>query len=189
MCPDPRSGCSPSWGGCRAVGDFRMAESLLARCGHGVGISIILPSASTSQRVHGPILPRSRGVYGGRRYTSAMLTTVLGSKLEPVSGPPPVGIISGEPCGGRVPCRIGPDSPSGRPRSDSGGLPGHCHPGLWGNHQGDPSESESGGRSAASAGFLPTPTFWTFTVAAVTVYVVWGLLDSTYGRGFLAVAG
>jgi branched-chain amino acid transport system permease protein len=29
-----------------------------------------------------------------------------------------------------------------------------------------------------------TNLFWTFGVAAVTVYVVWGLLNSTYGRGF-----
>jgi branched-chain amino acid transport system permease protein len=33
-----------------------------------------------------------------------------------------------------------------------------------------------------------TNLFWTFAVAAVTVYVVWALLNSTYGRGFLAVA-
>ncbi len=33
-----------------------------------------------------------------------------------------------------------------------------------------------------------TDIFWTFGAAAVTVYVVWGLLNSTYGRGFLAVA-
>ncbi len=33
-----------------------------------------------------------------------------------------------------------------------------------------------------------TNLFWTFGVAAVTVYVVWALLNSTYGRGFLAVA-
>lgn len=31
-------------------------------------------------------------------------------------------------------------------------------------------------------------TFWTFATAVVTIYVVWGLLNSTYGRGFLAVA-
>ncbi len=29
--------------------------------------------------------------------------------------------------------------------------------------------------------------FWTFSVAALTVYVVWGLVHSTYGRGFIAV--
>jgi branched-chain amino acid transport system permease protein len=33
-----------------------------------------------------------------------------------------------------------------------------------------------------------TNLFWTFSVAAVTIYSVWGLLNSTYGRGFLAVA-
>jgi len=33
-----------------------------------------------------------------------------------------------------------------------------------------------------------TNLFWTFAVAAVTVYVVWGLVNSTYGRGFLAVS-
>jgi branched-chain amino acid transport system permease protein len=37
---------------------------------------------------------------------------------------------------------------------------------------------------------VPTYTnvFWAFGGAAVTVYVVWGLLNSTFGRGFLAVA-
>src|SRR2546426_7248914 len=29
--------------------------------------------------------------------------------------------------------------------------------------------------------------FWTFTIASLTVYVVWGLVHSTYGRGFIAV--
>jgi branched-chain amino acid transport system permease protein len=33
-----------------------------------------------------------------------------------------------------------------------------------------------------------TNLFWTFGSAAVTVYFVWALLNSTYGRGFLAVA-
>jgi len=33
-----------------------------------------------------------------------------------------------------------------------------------------------------------TNLFWAFGAAAVTVYVVWALLNSTYGRGFLAVA-
>ena len=33
-----------------------------------------------------------------------------------------------------------------------------------------------------------TNLFWTFGAAAVTVYVVWALVNSTYGRGFLAVA-
>jgi branched-chain amino acid transport system permease protein len=30
--------------------------------------------------------------------------------------------------------------------------------------------------------------FWAFGFAAITVYVVWSLVNSTYGRGFLAVA-
>ena len=30
--------------------------------------------------------------------------------------------------------------------------------------------------------------FWTFGLAAVTVYVVWALVNSTYGRGFIAVS-
>lgn len=29
--------------------------------------------------------------------------------------------------------------------------------------------------------------FWTFGLAAITIYVVWALVNSTYGRGFLAV--
>ena len=32
-----------------------------------------------------------------------------------------------------------------------------------------------------------TNLFWTYTVAAITIYVVVSLIDSTYGRGFLAV--
>src|SRR5438876_3603938 len=32
-----------------------------------------------------------------------------------------------------------------------------------------------------------TNLFWTFSVVALTVYVVWGLVHSTYGRGFIAV--
>jgi branched-chain amino acid transport system permease protein len=33
-----------------------------------------------------------------------------------------------------------------------------------------------------------TNLFWTFGAAAVTVYVVWAMVNSTFGRGFLAVA-
>jgi branched-chain amino acid transport system permease protein len=43
-----------------------------------------------------------------------------------------------------------------------------------------------------SRGLTGVPTyanlFWVFGSASVTVYVVWALLNSTYGRGFLAVA-
>ena len=34
---------------------------------------------------------------------------------------------------------------------------------------------------------LLTNVFWTFSTAALTIYVVWNLVNSTYGRGFLAV--
>ena len=33
-----------------------------------------------------------------------------------------------------------------------------------------------------------TNLFWTFGTAAITIYVVWALVNSTYGRGFLAVS-
>ncbi len=33
-----------------------------------------------------------------------------------------------------------------------------------------------------------TNLFWAFGVAAITVYVVWALVNSTYGRGFIAVS-
>jgi len=32
-----------------------------------------------------------------------------------------------------------------------------------------------------------TNLFWSFSIAALTIYVVWGLVHSTYGRGFIAV--
>ncbi len=34
---------------------------------------------------------------------------------------------------------------------------------------------------------LATNFFWTFTFAALAIYVVWNIVHSTYGRGFLAV--
>jgi branched-chain amino acid transport system permease protein len=44
----------------------------------------------------------------------------------------------------------------------------------------------------ASRGMVGIPSytnlFWTFSVAAVTIYVVWALVHSTYGRGFIAVS-
>jgi branched-chain amino acid transport system permease protein len=33
-----------------------------------------------------------------------------------------------------------------------------------------------------------TNLFWTFGLAAITVYTVWALVNSTYGRGFIAVS-
>ena len=33
-----------------------------------------------------------------------------------------------------------------------------------------------------------TTLFWTFGLAAITIYVVWALVNSTYGRGFIAVS-
>ncbi|MFM7101265.1 MAG: branched-chain amino acid ABC transporter permease [Verrucomicrobiota bacterium] len=45
------------------------------------------------------------------------------------------------------------------------------------------------GGARGLVGIAPhTNLFWAFGTAAVTVYVVWGLLHSTFGRGFLAVA-
>jgi branched-chain amino acid transport system permease protein len=35
---------------------------------------------------------------------------------------------------------------------------------------------------------LYTNFFWTFSLAALTIYVVWALIHSTYGRGFIAVS-
>lgn len=43
----------------------------------------------------------------------------------------------------------------------------------------------------ASRGMIGIPDytnlFWVFGLAAITIYVVWALVNSTYGRGFLAV--
>jgi branched-chain amino acid transport system permease protein len=45
------------------------------------------------------------------------------------------------------------------------------------------------GGSRGMVGIPPyTNLFWTFSVAAVTIYVVWALIHSTYGRGFIAVS-
>ena len=33
-----------------------------------------------------------------------------------------------------------------------------------------------------------TNLFWTFGLAAITIYTVWALVNSTYGRGFIAVS-
>ncbi|MBI3874963.1 MAG: branched-chain amino acid ABC transporter permease, partial [Verrucomicrobia bacterium] len=43
----------------------------------------------------------------------------------------------------------------------------------------------------ASRGMIGIPAytnlFWTFSTAALTIYVVWALVHSTYGRGFISV--
>ena len=44
-----------------------------------------------------------------------------------------------------------------------------------------------GGARGLAASPVYTNLFWTFAVAAITVYVVVSLVNSTYGRGFLAV--
>ena len=44
-----------------------------------------------------------------------------------------------------------------------------------------------GGARGLSVSHGWTNLFWTFSLAAVTVYVVAGLVNSTYGRGFIAV--
>lgn len=45
------------------------------------------------------------------------------------------------------------------------------------------------GGSRGMVGIPPyTNLFWTFGLAAITIYVVWALVNSTYGRGFIAVS-
>ena len=156
----------------------------------GVGINIILAvSLNLINGFTGQFSLGHAGFMAVGAYTSAMLTTVLGSKLglSPVLlrwGLFPASLVAGGFLAALAGLAVG--APSLRLKGDYLAIVtlgfGEIIKVILQNL------NLVGGARGLSGIPSYTNLFWTFTVAAVTVYVVWGLLNSTYGRGFLAVA-
>jgi branched-chain amino acid transport system permease protein len=156
----------------------------------GAGIAIVL--ASSLNLINGFTGQFSLGHAGFMAigaYTSAMITTVLGPKLG-WSAPLqqwllfPASLLAGGLLAAIAGFAIG--APSLRLKGDYLAIVtlgfGEIIKVLLQN-------MDSVGAARGLVG-VPSYTnlFWTFSAAAVTVYAVWGLVNSTYGRGFLAVA-
>ncbi len=156
----------------------------------GAGIAIVL--ASSLNLINGFTGQFSLGHAGFMAigaYTSAMITTALGPKLG-WSAPLqqwllfPASLLAGGLLAAIAGFAIG--APSLRLKGDYLAIVtlgfGEIIKVLLQN-------MDSVGAARGLVG-VPSYTnlFWTFGAAAVTVYAVWGLVNSTYGRGFLAVA-
>jgi branched-chain amino acid transport system permease protein len=122
-------------------------------------------------------------------YTSASLTTTLAGRLLPLVGGQtwilfPLALLAGGLAAGLAGLAVG--APSLRLKGDYLAIVtlgfGEIIKVLLQNF-----EWVGGARGLYG---IPSHTtvFWAFGAAAFTVYVVWGLVNSTYGRGFLAVA-
>lgn len=156
----------------------------------GVGINIILAvSLNLINGFTGQFSLGHAGFMAVGAYTSAMLTTVLAPKLgvSPAMlrwGVFPVSLVAGGLLAGLAGLAVG--APSLRLKGDYLAIVtlgfGEIIKVILQN------VDAVGGAKGLSGILSYTNLFWTFGIAAVTIYVVWGLLNSTYGRGFLAVA-
>jgi branched-chain amino acid transport system permease protein len=156
----------------------------------GVGISIVLAaSLNLINGFTGQFSLGHAGFMAVGAYTSAMVTTVLGPKLGASAAVQqwavfPASLILGGLLAALAGLAVG--APSLRLKGDYLAIVtlgfGEIIRVILQNV-----EAVGGARGLVG---VPSYTnlFWTFGGAAVTVYVVWGLLNSTYGRGFLAVA-
>ena len=156
----------------------------------GVGISIVLAaSLNLINGFTGQFSLGHAGFMAVGAYTSAMVTTVLGPKLGASAAVLqwavfPASLILGGLLAALAGLAVG--APSLRLKGDYLAIVtlgfGEIIRVILQNV-----EAVGGARGLVGVpGY--TNLFWTFGGAAVTVYVVWGLLNSTYGRGFLAVA-
>ena len=156
----------------------------------GVGVSIVL--ASSLNLINGFTGQFSLGHAGFMAvgaYTSAMLSTVLAPRL---GWPPallqwvffPASLVAGGVVAAVAGLVVG--APSLRLKGDYLAIVtlgfGEIIRVILQNLDG----------VGGARGLTGVPTystlFWTFGTAALTVYTVWALLNSTHGRGFLAVA-
>jgi branched-chain amino acid transport system permease protein len=156
----------------------------------GVGIAIVLAaSLNLINGFTGQFSLGHAGFMAVGAYTSAMLTTTLGPKFGLSTGMLqwvvfPASLIVGGLLAALVGLAVG--APSLRLKGDYLAIVtlgfGEIIRVILQNV-----EAVGGARGLVG---VPSYTnlFWTFGCAAVTVYVVWGLLNSTFGRGFLAVA-
>lgn len=156
----------------------------------GVGIAIVLAaSLNLINGFTGQFSLGHAGFMAVGAYTSAMLTTTLGPKFGLSTGMLqwvvfPASLMVGGLLAALVGLAVG--APSLRLKGDYLAIVtlgfGEIIRVILQNV-----EAVGGARGLVG---VPSYTnlFWTFGCAAVTVYVVWGLLNSTFGRGFLAVA-
>jgi branched-chain amino acid transport system permease protein len=156
----------------------------------GVGISVVL--ASSLNLINGFTGQFSLGHAGFMSvgaYASAFLTTTLGKQLLPVFGGQvwllfPFCLAFGGLMAAFAGLVVG--APSLRLKGDYLAIVtlgfGEIIKVLLQNL-----EVVGGARGLNGIPFYNN-LFWTFGAAAITVYVVWALMNSTYGRGFLAVA-
>jgi len=163
----------------------------------GVGIAITLAaSLNLINGFTGQFSLGHAGFMAVGAYTSAVLTTPLGAKLLPLFGGMvwlflPVSLI----CGGLAAALAGfaVGAPSLRLKGDylaivTLGFGEIIRVILQNINYVGGSRGLNGIPSVLKPEWIAPITCCTFAAAAVTVYVVWGLVNSTYGRGFLAVA-
>ena len=156
----------------------------------GAGISIVL--ASSLNLINGFTGQFSLGHAGFMAvgaYTSAMLTTTLAPKLlgqtELLQWVVfPLSLVAGGLLSALVGVAVG--APSLRLKGDYLAIVtlgfGEIIKVILQNLD------AVGGARGLTGIHTHTSLFWVFGSAAVTVYVVWSLLNSTFGRGFVAVA-
>jgi branched-chain amino acid transport system permease protein len=122
-------------------------------------------------------------------YTAAMITTTLGNKLLPLTGGQtwvlfPLALYAGGLAASFAGLLVG--VPSLRLKGDYLAIVtlgfGEIIRVILQNI-----DAVGGARGLTG---IPDDTtiFWTFGLAAITVYTVWALVNSTYGRGFIAVS-
>jgi len=162
----------------------------------GVGINLILAvSLNLINGFTGQFSLGHAGFMAVGAYTAATVTTTLGSKLLPlVGGQPwillPLALVAGGLFAALAGLAVG--APSLRLKGDYLAIVtlgfGEIIKVVLQNMEFVGGARGLTGIPSGVPPYTQIVTFWTFAVAALTIYSVWGLLNSTYGRGFLAVA-
>ncbi len=156
----------------------------------GAGINIVLAvSLNLINGFTGQFSLGHAGFMAVGAYTSAMLTTTFAAKLLPLVGGQtwilfPVALLAGGLVAAVAGIAVG--APSLRLKGDYLAIV------TLGFGEIIKVVLQNIDALGAARGLYGVPSyttvFWVFGLAAVTVYVVWALVNSTYGRGFLAVA-
>jgi branched-chain amino acid transport system permease protein len=156
----------------------------------GIGINIILAvSLNLINGYTGQFSLGHAGFMAVGAYSAAVLTTNFGARLLPLAGGQPwilfpAALVAGGLAAALAGLVVG--APSLRLKGDYLAIVtlgfGEIIKVIFQNV-----DAVGGARGMIG---IPSYTnlFWTFGVAAVTVYAVWALVHSTYGRGFLAVS-
>lgn len=162
----------------------------------GVGINLILAvSLNLINGFTGQFSLGHAGFMAVGAYTAATVTTTLGSKLLPlVGGQPwillPLALVAGGLFAALAGLAVG--APSLRLKGDYLAIVtlgfGEIIKVILQNVEFVGGARGLTGIPSGVPPYTQIVTFWTFAIVAVTIYTVWGLLNSTYGRGFLAVA-